>query len=280
MALLAARRKGKDPEGRMPLREHLAEFRSRLIRSALAIVAGAVVGWFIAEPLLAELMAPLAQAAKEQGHAVGANFLSITGAFSQKVRIALYTGVVISSPVWLYQLWAFIVPGLTRREKRYSIGFVAAAVPLFGAGVALAWYVVPNAVLFFADFVPEQASALVDAEGYLTFVTRIMLTFGIAFVVPLLLVALNMAGLVSAVTLAKGWRIAVFLTFLFAGMASPTPDATSMLALALPMCALYAMAVGIAWLVDRRRAKRDAYAGLDDEEASSIDGVAPIDDVQ
>jgi sec-independent protein translocase protein TatC len=282
VALLASRRKGRDPEGRMPLREHLSEFRRRLIKAGLAILAGMIVGWFLSHDLIAALLAPLKAAAAAQGARIGPNFSSLTGAFSQKVRISLYTGVVLASPIWLYQLWAFIVPGLTRREKRYAMGFVAAAVPLFSAGIALAWVVVPNAVLFFAEFIPSDASALVDADGYLTFVTRVMLTFGVAFVVPLLLVALNLAHLVTGRTLVSGWRIAVFLTFLFAAMASPTPDATSMLALALPMVGLYMSAVGIALLVDRRRAKRaaaDPIAGLEDDQASPLDDQAsPLDD--
>lgn len=266
----------------MPLRAHLSEFRSRLIKAMLAIVVGAVVGWFLSKGLIDALLQPLKDAALEKGARVAANFTTLSGAFSQKVRISLYTGVVLASPVWLYQLWAFIVPGLTGKEKRYSLGFVAAAVPLFAGGFALAWNVVPGAVLFFTEFVPSDANNFVDAEGYLTFVTRMMLTFGLAFVAPLLLVALNLAHLVQAATLAKGWRIAVFIAFLFAALASPTGDAATMLALAVPMCVLYVLAVAVSWLVDRRRAKRaalDPVAGLDDDQASPIQEQAgPIDE--
>ena len=164
-------------------------------------------------------------------------------------------------------------PGLTKREKRYAMSFVAAGVPLFLAGIGLAWMVLPNAVKFLTNFTPKGASNYINADDYLTFVTRIMLAFGVAFVVPLLLVALNMAGVMSAATLGRGWRIAVFLTFLFAAIASPTPDAGSMLALAFPMTGLYVLAWAIAWLNDRRKARRaaaDPLAGLSDDEASAL----------
>jgi sec-independent protein translocase protein TatC len=272
VALLTARRGGKDPEGRMPLRAHLAEFRTRLIKSAITIAIGAILGWFLSKDLINQLFQPVHAAALAHHRPdIKPNYGSLTGPFAQRIRISIYTGVVLSSPIWLYQLWAFIVPGLTRREKRYSIGFVAVAVPLFGAGITLAWVVLPNAVLFLTDFVSPGAAALFDADGYLTFATRLMLAFGIAFVIPLILVALNLAHLVTGRTLLSGWRIAVFLVFLFAAMASPTPDATSMLALALPMVGLYMGAVGIALLVDRRRARRDPNAGLDDHQASPLD---------
>ena len=156
------------------------------------------------------------------------------------------------------------------------MAFVAAAVPLLFAGIFVAWLVLPNAVKFLTEFTPAGASNIIIADDYLTFVLRIMLAFGLAFVTPLLLVALNMAGLVSAVALAKAWRIAVFLCFLFAAVASPTPDAGSMLALAFPMVGLYMLAVGIAWFNDRRRRRRTADAlgnvpdDLPDDEASAL----------
>ena len=272
MALLTSRRRS-NPEGRMPLREHLHEFRQRLIKCAVAIAIGGVIGWFVAKPVLNALLEPLREAAKEHNKDIAANFSALTSAFSQRIRIAIYIGVVLASPVWIYQLWAFIVPGLTRREKRYAVGFVAVAVPLFLAGIGLAWFVLPNAVKFLTGFLVPGSTAFIDADSYLTFVTRLMLAFGIAMIIPLLLVALNMAGLVRARTLLRGWRIAVFLTFLFAAIASPTPDATSMLALAFPMVGLYMAAVGVAMMVDRRRARRlaaDPIASLADDEASPL----------
>ena len=257
----------------MPLREHLRELRNRLVKAGIAIMLGAVAGWFIYDPLLTALTAPIT-AHKVGGGITGINFSGAVDPFNIKLRISVMTGVVIASPVWLYQLWSFIVPGLTKREKRYAIGYVAAAVPLFLAGVGLAWLVLPNALHFFFSLTPTNGSNLINANDYLTFVTQIILAFGIAFVIPLMLVALNMVGIVSALTLAKGWRVAVFLTFLFAAIASPTPDAGSMLALAFPMVGLYMVAVGVCWLNDRRRAKRavaEGFGGLPDDEASPLD---------
>ncbi|HEX2808758.1 MAG TPA: twin-arginine translocase subunit TatC, partial [Kineosporiaceae bacterium] len=247
MAVTTPRRRSKDPEGRMPLREHLRELRNRLVKSGIAVLVGGVVGWFLYDPLLSALIAPITTH-RVGGGITGINFSGPVDPFNIKLRISTVTGLVIASPVWLYQLWAFIVPGLTRREKRYAIGYVSAAVPLFLAGVGLSWLVLPNAVHFFFNLTPVNGSNLIDANTYLTFVTQIILAFGVAFVIPLLLVALNMIGMVSALALAKGWRIAVFLTFLFAAIASPTPDAGSMLALAFPMVALYMAAVGVCWM--------------------------------
>jgi sec-independent protein translocase protein TatC len=270
VAVTLPRRRPKDTEGRMPLRDHLRELRNRLIKSGIAVLAGAVIGWFLYNPLLAALTAPITTH-RTGGGITGLNFPGPVDPFNIKLKIATFTGVVIASPVWLYQLWAFIVPGLTKREKRYAIGYVTTAVPLFLAGVGLALLVLPNALHFFFDLTPVHGSNLIDADSYLSFVTQIILAFGIAFVIPLLLVALNMIGILSALTLAKAWRPAVFLTFLFAAIASPTPDAGSMLALAFPMVGLYLIAVGICWTNDRRRARHTPttnWTNLPDDEAS------------
>ena len=183
---------------------------------------------------------------------------------------------MLASPVWLYQLWAFVVPGLTRREKRSALGFTAAGVPLFLAGIYVGWLVVPNAVTFFTSFAEPGTSVLPAADEYFDFVTRVLLVFGLAFLLPLVLVALNLAGVLSAATMARAWRIAVFSIFLFAAVAAPSADAGSMLALALPMVGLYVAAVGVATLVDRRRARNDPFAGLDADQASTLDGVGPV----
>lgn len=264
----------------MPLQEHLRELRSRFVKAAAAVALGAAVGWFLYPDLIAALKAPLDALSKKHDSLANLNFGQVASPFNLKIKISVYLGIVVASPVWLYQLWAFIVPGLSRREKRYALSFVAAAVPLFGAGIGLAWLVLPNAINFFAEFTPAGSANLISADEYLTFVTQIFLAFGVAFVVPLLLVALNMVGVLSALTLAKGWRIAVFLVFLFAAIASPSPDAGSMLALAFPMTGLYVLAVGVCWLNDRRRRRRDPFAGLSDDEASALGDIAdPVDDM-
>jgi len=264
----------------MPLREHLREFRTRLVKAALAVVLAAVAGWYLYDPLIEALMAPLQDVARADHRVATLNYAQVGSPFNLKIKLSIFLGIAIASPVWLYQLWAFVVPGLTRKEKRYAVAFVAAGVPLFAAGIGLSWLVLPNAIRFLTEFTPQGAANIISADEYLTFVTQIFLAFGIAFVVPLLLVALNMVGVLPALALAKGWRIAVFLTFLFAAVASPSPDAGSMLALAFPMVGLYLVAVGICWLNDRRRHRRDleaGFAGLDDDEASPLDTTpAPV----
>src|ERR671932_690987 len=272
------RRAPRDPEGRMPLREPLRELRNRLFKAGIAVLVGGVAGWFLYPRVYEALQQPILQIRAERlrqnpSDVVTLSFDQVATSFNLQLRMSVYIGIVLSSPVWLYQLWAFIVPGLTKREKRYAMSFVAAAVPLFLAGIGLAWMVLPNAVRFLTEFTPKGAANYVNADDYLTFVTRIMLAFGIAFVVPVLLVALNMAGVLSARGLGRGWRIAVFLCFLFAAIASPTPAAGSMLPLAFPMTGLYVLAWFITWLNDRRRARRaaaDSLAGLSDDEASPL----------
>lgn len=265
----------------MPLREHLAELRSRLVRVGLAIAVGSVAGWYSYSWVFRAVQEPLKAIAGERGITANINYSDVMQAFNLHLRVAVYLGIVLASPIWLYQLWAFVVPGLTRREKRHAMGFAAAGAPLFLAGIYLGWLVVPNAVGFFAEFAEPGTSVLPSASEYLGFVTRLVMVFGIAFLVPLFLVALNMAGLLSAATMAKGWRVAVFLTFLFAAIASPTPDAGSMLALALPMTALYALAVGVSAVLDRRRARRAGLLGaLADDETSEIDAPTPVEKAQ
>lgn len=275
---MTPRRASKNPDGRMPLREHLAELRKRLLISAVAIVLGGVGGWFLYPPLFEAAQRPLLDIARKRGIEANINFADLMGAFNLHLSMSMYLGILLASPVWLYQLWAFIVPGLTTREKRHAVAFSAVGAPLFMGGIWLGWMVLPNAVAFFAEFAEPGTSLLPNAEKYFAFVTRLLLAFGLAFLMPLFLVAMNLAGMVRAVTLARGWRVAVFLVFLFAAIASPTPDAGSMLALALPMCGLYAIAVGFSALVDRRRAKRAAFANLSDDETSDLDAPTPIED--
>jgi sec-independent protein translocase protein TatC len=279
VAITTPRRRAKDPEGRMPLREHLRELRRRLVISVIAISLAAVVAWFFYDALFTAVQRPLADASA-RGHQAKLNFSKIGGAFNFKIKVTFFVGIVLASPVWIYQVWAFIVPGLTRREKRYALGFVAVSVPLFLGGLSLAWLVLPNAVRFLTDFTPKDAVNYVTADEYLTFVTKILIAFGVAFLVPVLLVALNLVGVLTARAMLHGWRAATFLCFLFAAIASPSPDAWSMVALATPMVALYFAAVGIAWLVDRRRGRSNPFAGLSDDEASALDGgtTPPLDD--
>ena len=256
----------------MPLGEHLRELRQRIVKSGITLLIATAFGWFVYDPVIEDLLKPYKDyEAAHPDKVVTTAYSGLTSAFSQHLSIAIFLGVLISSPVWLYQIWAFIVPGLTKKEKRTAVAFICAAVPLFFAGCALANWVLPTAVRVLLEFTPEGQWNLIPADQYLAFVTRFILAFGLAFLLPVVLVALNVAHVLPAHLMLKGWRIAVILNFVFAAMMTPTPDAWTMIALALPMCGLYFGAYGVAWLIDRRRAKdRPAWADLGDDEASPL----------
>lgn len=259
----------------MPLGAHLRELRNRLLVAAGAVVVTSVLGWVYYNTVLGALTEPLRVAAEAAGREddVVPNIGSVVGAFDLKVKVAAFTGVLLASPVWLWQLWAFVTPGLTRREKRYAAAFVAASVPLFLGGVALAYTALPRAVTFLVDLTPEGTVNVVDVSLYLGFVMRILLAFGIAFLLPVVLVALNVVGLMSARTMLAGWRWVVVVCFAFAAIATPSPEVTAMFFLALPMCALFFLAIGVSSLNDRRRRRRDlreGFGGLADDEAAPL----------
>lgn len=266
-------RKQRDPEGRMSLGGHLRELRNRITVSALAVVVGGTVGWIYYSPLLDKLQEPLRQVA-EARHTdlVKLNFGGggITEPFSIKIKVAMFVGLLIASPVWIYELWAFVMPGLTKKEKRYAVSFLAVSVPLFLGGSFLAWLVMPKAVVTLLEFTPAGAVNLPAADTYLTFVTRFILAFGLAFLLPVLMVGLNLAHVLPGRVMLKAWRVSVFLIFVFAAVMTPTPDPWTMCFMALPMIALFFLAVGIGLLVDRSRARKNPYAELSDDEASPL----------
>ncbi|NTW38455.1 MAG: twin-arginine translocase subunit TatC [Cellulomonadaceae bacterium] len=246
----------------MPLREHLRELRTRVLLTVGGLLVGAVVGWFAYPSIFEVLQAPVVQLGEDRGELIALNFAGVATPLDLQLKVALFAGAILSSPWWIYQLWAFVTPGLTRRERWYAFGFVGTAVPLFLVGTAMAWWALPKAITLLAGMTPSNAVNVIDAQTYLGFVMRMVLAFGLAFLVPVLMVGLNLAGVVSARALAAGWRWAVLLAFLFAAVATPTADAISMFALGVPICALYAIALGICALTDRRRARRDAEEGL------------------
>lgn len=244
----------------MPLREHLRELRTRVLAVAAGILVGSVAGWVWYPEVFEVLQRPLRDLEARQGELLALNFSGVATPLDLRLKLALFTGVLISSPWWIYQVWAFVTPGLTRRERWYTTAFLGAAVPLFLAGAALAWWVLPTAVNLLVGLTPEGAVNVMDAQVYLGFVMRMALAFGVAFLVPVVMVGLNAAGIVGARTWWSGWRWAVLVAFVFAAIATPTADVISMLALALPMCALYFAAVGVCALTDRRRARREVAA--------------------
>jgi sec-independent protein translocase protein TatC len=277
MAVLRRKRK---TDGRMSLGDHLRELRRRFVVAALAIALGSVLGWVKYNWLFDAIMEPLRTIAAERKGLVNINFGGITQPFTVQLQVALFVGVIVASPVWLFQLWRFIVPGLTKSEKRTSVAFIGAAVPLFLGGCLMATYAVKKAVEVLLGFTPEGAANLPDAALYLTFVTHFILAFGLAFLLPVFLVGLNVAHVLPAHVMLKGWRIAVILIFVFSAMMTPTPDAWTMLTLAIPMIGFFYAAVGISALLDRRRARRNPdWSSLADDEASPlIEKATPLTD--
>lgn len=240
----------------MGLGEHLSELRRRLSRAALGVIIGAVAGWFVAEPVLVLLRGPVLASAHSQGRAVVMNFPSISAAFDLRMEVAIIVGVVISSPVWLYQLFAFFMPALNKREKRYVYGFVLSALPLFIAGCAAGMWVMPHIVQLMTGFAPQFTASYLDASAYFDFVLKLTLITGVAFVLPLFVVLLNFAGVVSGRAIALGWRWALIGICLFTAIATPAADVLSMLLLAAPMIALYLAACGVSLLNDKRRRRQ------------------------
>ena len=188
------------------------------------------------------------------------------------LKIALWVGLIVGAPVWLYQLWAFIAPGLHRHERRWAYVFVGIAAPLFIGGAVLAYFVVKHSLAFIMEAGIIGGTTQLEVTSYVSFVTNMILLFGVAFEFPLILLMLNFTGVTSAKRLLSWWRIVVFLSFAFAAIATPDPGPFGMTLLALCMSALYFIAVGVAFLNDRRKGRgKEIYAGLDDDELSPLE---------
>ena len=248
----------KDKERRMSLGSHLKELRVRLSWSAGFLVVGTAVGWFLFEPVFKILQAPLLEVTKARGIEAVVNFGTVVSAFDLRVQVSIFLGVIITSPFWLYNLWAFVSPGLKTRERRFTLGFLFSSVPLFLSGAYIAWSSLPSFVIVLIGFTPEGSSNVINASDYILFAIRIVLVFGLAFVMPVLLVLMNFANIVTGKGILKGWRVAVLVIALVSALATPTADPMSMFLLMGPLAALYFIAVGIAVLNDKRRARRDA----------------------
>ncbi|MFH8900009.1 twin-arginine translocase subunit TatC [Streptomyces coeruleorubidus] len=279
--LKSARKQEKDPEGRMPLAEHLRELRNRLAKALLAIVVVTVFAAFfyydiinfITEPILNKVgcdmtFEELSKSSKEQCAQITVNGLLMP--FTLALKVSLMAGVVLASPVWLYQLWAFIAPGLHKHEKKYAYAFVGMGAPLFLGGAFFAYKVLPTTAKVLLDFTPSGVSNLLPLDDLLDLVTRMVLVFGLSFELPLLLIFLNLTGMITGKRMLGWWRGMIMGITLFAAIATPSTDPLSMLALAGPIWVLYFGAVVFSLLNDRRRSRREALGPADDE-ASKLD---------
>lgn len=260
----------------MSLIDHLRELRSRLFKAVLGVVLFSIAAAFFYNQIFEFVTAPfktvVADLAAREGLEAELTLTSVSGPLTLALKVSLVTGIVLSSPIWLYQLWAFILPGLHARERRLTLLFVGVAGPLFMTGVAVGYYVLPKGLSILLDFTPADVSNLVELGGYLNFILRMLLVFGVAFEIPVFVILLNLAGVVSGRQLGDHRPWLIIGTFVFAAVATPSTDPVSMLFLALPMTLLFFISEVIARILDRRRGTRDAdYDAWDDDEASDLD---------
>ena len=264
-------------DGRMALGDHLRELRARLLRSVLALTIALIVALFFYDQLFDIVYRPY-QIAREnlQGKVDTRGTISGAGGpLLLQLKMCGVAAVIVTAPYWLLQIWGFVVPGLHPHEKRWTRLFAMVAGPLFIIGVGVGYYVLPKGLEVLIGFAPEKLQSLVDFGEYFSFFSRMLLVFGVSFEIPRFVVLLNLAGVVSGRTLGRYRPWIVLGTFVFAAIATPSTDPFSMLMLAIPMVALFMVSEVVARLVDRRR-NRVSYAGLDDDEASDIEGVEDI----
>lgn len=250
--------KKQNPEGKMSLSGHLKELRNRLFWSSIFLVAGSIAGWFLFDAVFAELQRPIVELASEPGSNATINFPTVVSAFDVRLQVSIFLGVMMSSPVWLFNIWSFITPGLKKKERKYTIWFVVVAVPLFLAGTALAWSSLPTFVRVLVGFTPEGSANVINASEYILFTIRILLVFGIAFVLPVVLVLLNFAGVITAQNILKSWRMAVFVSAVIGAIATPVAEPMAMFLLMVPLLILYFVAAGVASIHDKNLARKAA----------------------
>jgi sec-independent protein translocase protein TatC len=260
------------PDGRMALTDHLREVRARLFRSALVLVAAFIAALFFYDQLLNVVAAPYRDAVSTlQGENSELVANGISAGLMLQLKLCGVAAIVVSAPYWLYQIWAFIVPGLHAHEKKWSRVVAAIAGPLFFAGVALGYYILPKGLSVLIAFVPDDVQNLVDFGAYFSFVTRMLLIFGVAMEIPFFVILLNLAGIVSGKALGRYRPWIVIGTFVFAAVATPSTDPFSMLMLAIPLLILFIIAEIVARLVDRSRGRgQNSTDQWSDDEASPI----------
>ena len=277
------RRRRSNPEGRMSVLDHLRELRRRIITMLIIIALGAVLGWELYPHLLSFLKKPYCNVPVKYRFSPSGSktcelyYHGVLDGFTSRLKISVIAGAVFTGPFWLYQIWAFITPGLRKKERRYTIGFIIASTILFIAGMTLAFVVLYKGISVVLSISGNGTQAFLTVNDYVSFVTLMLVVFGAAFELPLIVVMANLAGVLPGKVLKKTQRIAIFLIFLFAAVATPTTDPFTMCAMAIPMVVLYEGAVLYAIRHDKRKARRKAAARaevqIDDDVASSIDPI-------
>ena len=260
------------PDGRMALSDHLRELRARILKILTLVVVGMIVSLFFFDPIFALVLEPYKQAQAGVGDDVDtqATIAGAGGPLMLYLKLCGVVSVIATSPLWLYQIWAFILPGLHSKERKWSRVFATVAGPLFLAGVVLGYYTLPKGLEILIGLTPGDLTNLVEFGDYLSFLIRTLLVFGIAFEIPVFVILLNLAGVLRGSALGAHRPWIVIGTFVFAAVATPSTDPFTMLFLAIPMVVLFVISEVIARVLDRRRADADPVAGLDDDEMSPL----------
>src|SRR3954452_8287561 len=258
-------RKPANPEGRMSVLDHLRELRRRLIVVMIIVALGAVVGWLVYNPLLEILKQPYCNIPYQ--HRLGAQdqseaqckllFRAPLDGFTIRLKVSVIAGAVLTAPLWLYQLWAFVTPGLRRHERRWTFSFVASSSVLFALGMALAYFTLYKGLNVLITQAGSGTQAGLDVNSYISFVVLMLVIFGASFELPLLIIMLNAVRVLPYRLLRRGQRLGIFLVFAFAAVPTPSTDPFTMIAMAVPMVVLFELAVLWSFLHDRRRARRE-----------------------
>jgi sec-independent protein translocase protein TatC len=277
------RRRRSNPEARMSVIDHLRELRRRLLFALLFLTLGSIVGWVLYDPVLRFLEHPYCSVPAQYRYHSGNRscdliYTGVLDGFTTRLKVSVIAGSVFSAPLWLYQIWAFITPGLRKNERKYTLIFIAVSTVLFAAGMSLAYVVLAKGLSVLLRAAGTGAQAFLTVNSYLSFVTLMLVIFGAAFELPLLVVMANLAGVLPAKALKRAQRLAIFLIFVFAAVATPSTDPFTMCAMAIPMVLLFEGAVVFAVFHDRRKARRKELErqqepALDDETPSRVDPV-------
>lgn len=248
------------PDGTMSLMEHLKELRYRVTVGFAAIVVMAIFSAFFYRPIIAVILKPFYQAGDMIKAAnPDAQLQIVTDGVISPFTLAIIAcavgGVILATPIWMYQIWAFIAPGLMRKEKKYALMFMGAAVPLFLAGCYVGYWILPKGIAVMLGFTPQgmDITNLLELSRFLSFELRIIAIFGVSFLLPVIIIALNLMGVVKGHQLGKARKVVIFATFVFAAAATPSVDPFSMLALSVPMTVLYLIAELICRSLDKRK---------------------------
>jgi sec-independent protein translocase protein TatC len=273
-----------NPEGRMSVLDHLRELRRRLIIIFLIIAAGAVLGWVFYNHIIEILKHPYCHI--DFHHRLGAQdqskaqcnllFRAPLDGFLLRLKVSFIAGAILTAPLWLYQIWAFVTPGLKKNERRWTVAFVLSSSLLFAAGMALAYVTLTKSLDVLIVSAGTGVQAALDVTQYISFVVLMLVIFGASFELPLLIVMLNIVRVLPYKLLKRGQRVGIFLIFVFAAMATPSTDPFTMIGMALPMCILFELAVLWAYVYDKRRAKRlaaEESEQLSDDVASDINPI-------